>query len=203
MDLLMPRWDGVEATRRICARLPHVRIIINSDSEDEQHFVAAIRAGAYGYVTRAVGFDVLVKCIRSAARGEPAISRHHVKLLLSHLGAAPDGPDRPASPLTAREREVLRLLIEGQTYRGIAEALYITDHTVRTHVQNMQEKLALPNRAQLIRYAVANHLFDVAGPEPAPVTLNGRGPVATPAPASHAADAVPPKDAPEPSRPGP
>lgn len=142
-DLLLPGgMDGIEATRRVLERRPEVRVIALTASIDEARMMGVLRAGAVGYVRKDAEPETLLAAVRAVARGktyiDPAVSDQ-----VLHASS-------PREVLTPREREVLRRLALGLTNREIADALCISEETVKTHVGSVLGKLQVENRAQAI-----------------------------------------------------
>jgi two-component system nitrate/nitrite response regulator NarL len=162
MDLNMPGGGGVEATRVLRAELPSVDIVVVTGSENDEDLLAALRAGAKGYVMKTAGLTDLVQSLEAIAQGHAALSPEITAKLLSHLSRdeSPPRPTRGQTPggLSERELEVLRLVAQGATNRQIANQLYLSEHTVRTYLAHILEKLGLDNRAQAAAYAVRNGL---------------------------------------------
>jgi NarL family two-component system response regulator LiaR len=153
-DLLMPGGiDGVETTRRIMARAPAVKVVALTASTDEARMMGVFRAGASGYVRKDADPETLLAAIRSVARGktfiDPSVGRQIVR--------AADSRDE----LTPRERDVLRHLALGRSNKDIAEALSISDETVKTHVGNVLSKLHVENRAQATVQALKRGLVSL------------------------------------------
>jgi DNA-binding NarL/FixJ family response regulator len=153
LDLLMPGgWDGIETTRRILERAPDVRVIALTASLDEPRMMGVLRAGAAGYIRKDAEPETLLAAVRAVARGktyiDPSVARQA-------LGAA------PREELTARETEVLRRLAQGLSNKEIAEALSISEETVKTHVSNVLAKLEAENRAQAIVQALKRGLVSL------------------------------------------
>jgi NarL family two-component system response regulator LiaR len=163
MDLVMPQLDGIAATGQIKSSNPRTQVIaLTSFTEDDKVF-PAIQAGASSYLLKDVSPDELVAAIRAAYRGEarlhPDIAR---KLMDAMRGARPTSPtpDRVTIDLTDREREVIQLVAQGRSNAEIAQALVISDKTVKTHISNILSKLNLADRTQLAIYAIKNGLVD-------------------------------------------
>lgn len=155
IDLLMPGGiDGFQTIRRVRALSPHTQVVVLSGYSDDARVLAALRAGAIGYVRKEAEPEVLLAAVRAAARGQssldPALARSVLQELARGSAVAAAGPDT----LTAREQEVLRQLALGRTNREIAEALVIGEETVKTHVGNILAKLHLAHRTQAIIYAL-------------------------------------------------
>jgi DNA-binding NarL/FixJ family response regulator len=167
MDLSMPGCDGVTATRRILEAEPGVRIIALTTYSDDQWVFAALTAGARGYLTKDAGADEIRQAIVTVAAGEalldPSVQRRLLEALASNTTRPPTTLDPPAaneSPdgLTARELEVLAEIAAGRSNPEIANALYISEATVKTHVNHLLAKTGLRDRAQLVGYAFRNGL---------------------------------------------
>lgn len=162
MDLRMPRMDGVEATRRIRERHPDVGIVVLTTYADDESIFAALRAGARGYLTKDADADEIaraVAAVRGGASGlDPAVQRRLVEAV-----AAGEAPRRAAGGrlpdgLTRREAEVLALIAQGRSNAEIAGDLFISEATVKTHINNLFAKAGLRDRAQAVTYAFRNGL---------------------------------------------
>ncbi len=165
MDLGMPDINGLEATRRIMSlSLPRpVKVVVLTMHEDEGYFFQAINAGASGYVLKEASPEELFSAVRVVAAGGVFLYPSVARLLLDdYIRRAQSGDefDRLAR-LTEREREVLRLIAQGLTYREIGAKLNISPRTVEKYRNVLLEKLNLRDRAELIRYAVRKGLLDV------------------------------------------
>lgn len=152
MDLRMPRLDGVAATRRIRAEYPETQVVVLSTYADDESVFAALRAGARGYLTKDAPSSALAEAIATVCRGdahfEPSVQRRLVEAV------------RPAEPtaLTPRETDVLRLIAAGRSNVEIAQRLYITQATVKTHINNLFAKTGVRDRAQAVTYAFRHGL---------------------------------------------
>jgi NarL family two-component system response regulator LiaR len=156
MDMLMPGGiDGVETTKRLRALTPHTQVVVLTAHTDEARVVAALRAGAIGYVRKDADPEVLLAAIRAAAHGQslldPAIAGSVLQELASGVGLK--------DALTERETDVLKLLAHGKTNREIAEALFVGEETIKTHVGNILAKLHLAHRQQAMLYALKQGLI--------------------------------------------
>ena len=162
LDLMLPGLNGIEVTRRILAQQPECRIIVLTSFADDQNVLAAMQAGAAGYLLKDVLQADLVKAIHQAAQGEPALhpeaQRRLVELLTRPQPAQPDEAD--VAQLTERERDVLRLIARGLSNRQIADTLHITEGTVKGHVSNILSKLHLQDRTQAALFAVRHGLVN-------------------------------------------
>jgi DNA-binding NarL/FixJ family response regulator len=161
MDISMPGIDGLEATRRIKAEIPYVRIVILTVSESDQSLFDAIKSGAQGYLLKSVQPQALVDTLSGVFHGEASISGAMAARLLQDLAresrpASP--PPSPAARLTQREQEVLRLVAQGKSNKEIASALSIAENTVKNHLKNILEKLHLENRVQAATFALRREL---------------------------------------------
>jgi two-component system, NarL family, response regulator LiaR len=156
MDMLMPGgMDGAETIRRLRELAPSVRVVVLTSYADEMRVVAALRAGAIGYVRKEAEPELLLASIRAAARGQSLLDPAVAGVLLHELTRT----DRRTTGLTEREQAVLRQLALGQTNREIAEALVVTEETVKTHVGNILTKLQLAHRTQAAIYAIKQGLI--------------------------------------------
>jgi NarL family two-component system response regulator LiaR len=167
MDLVMPRLDGIEATRQIIEQHPRAHILVlTSFAADDQVF-PAIKAGALGYLLKDSGPDQLVQAIHQVYRGEPSLEPAIARKVLYELSHPPKQPATP-DPLTQRELDILRLVAQGHSNREIAELLVIAEMTVRTHVSNILSKLHLASRTQAALYALREGLASLDDVPPPP-----------------------------------
>lgn len=167
MDLRMPNMDGLEATRRIKSRLPSVSVIVLTIYDNDAYVVDAVRAGAGGYLLKDASKDLLIHTIRAVNSGGMLIKTSLLReamLKLSDVASdQPKGKSGDATgldELTPRERDVLRLLIRGQSNRAIGEALSISEDTAKKHVQTIMLKLGVSDRTQAAVKAVRSGLVD-------------------------------------------
>ncbi len=155
MDLVMPRMDGIVATRQIASlRLPTKIIALTSFTGDEQVF-PAIQAGASSYLLKDVSPDALADAIRAVHRGETRLHPEIARKLVEKV-AHPIAQPESGSELTPREREVIRLVALGQNNREIAQGLFISEKTVKTHISSILSKLNLADRTQMAIWAIQN-----------------------------------------------
>jgi DNA-binding NarL/FixJ family response regulator len=161
MDLRMPRLDGTEAIRRLAEKGDRPRAIALTTYADDASVLGALRAGAKGYLTKDAGAEEIRAAIEAVARGDaaldPAVQHHVVAAVLTPSEAAP-GQAATALPddLTPREAEVLGLIAEGLTNAEIAERLFVSAATVKSHVNHIFAKIGARDRAQAVVYAYAN-----------------------------------------------
>ncbi|MDI4644676.1 response regulator [Cohnella hashimotonis] len=151
MDLMMPGMDGVESTRAMLAKYPHVRVIILTSFLEDDKIVAAIEAGAVSYVLKTVSADELVYAMQGALRGMPVMSGDVSQALTRGLRRRTAQDEDEG--LTEREREVLLLIAEGKSNKEIGDELHISIKTVKTHVSNLLMKCELEDRTQLAIFA--------------------------------------------------
>jgi DNA-binding NarL/FixJ family response regulator len=150
MDLRMPGLNGIEATRQITSRWPGTAVVVLTMFEDDDSVLAALRAGARGYLLKGADQDEIVRSIHAAAAGEAIFGAQIAERVTAHL-AAGAGSTTPAFPsLTQREREVLDLVAQGKGNAAIAHELMISLKTVRNHVSNIFTKLQVSDRSSAI-----------------------------------------------------
>ncbi len=165
MDLVMPKLDGIEATRQITARQPTVHILVLTSFAADDKVFPAIKAGALGYLLKDSGPDELIQAIRQVHQGQPSLEPSIARKVLTELSHPPRAPLTP-EPLTERELAVLRLVAQGKNNKDIGEQLVISEMTVRTHVSNILSKLHVASRTQAALYALKEgiaSLEDVPG----------------------------------------
>ena len=175
LDLNMPGCDGVAATRRITAEHPGTRVVVLTTYADDESIIGALQAGALGCLTKDATRAEIGRALRAAAAGQAVLDPDVQRRLLSAAARAPEMPaptgtpgtpggagSREADDLTPREAEVLRLIAEGQSNREIARTLFVSEATVKTHVNRIFAKTASRDRAQAIRYAYTHGYADPA-----------------------------------------
>jgi DNA-binding NarL/FixJ family response regulator len=154
MDIRMPRLDGIAATERIAAdpALDQVRVIVLTTFDEDDNVLAAIRAGAAGYLLKDVAPDDLRTAVRVVAAGDSLLSPAITTKVMGHLGARLGTRVRPEmlDPLTERERDVLARIGRGESNEEIGTSLYISPATARTYVSRLLAKLGARDRAQLV-----------------------------------------------------
>ncbi len=164
MDLNMPNCSGLEATQALQTDLPQVNILVLTVSEMEADLFAAIRYGARGYLLKKTDPDDLVDAIFDVARGGAIVSPLMATSLLTEFKSISPDENQPTADdtigeVSPREHEVLQLVAQGSTNREIAQALFISENTVKTHLRSIMEKLHLANRSQAAAYAARRGLL--------------------------------------------
>ena len=147
MDLRMPGLDGDEATARILAATPQVRVVILTTYESDASILTAIEAGASGYLLKAAPQDEIVAGVRSVARGEVALAPSIAAMLVQRVA-------KPAVTLSPRETQVLALVAQGSSNPSIAAALFVSEATVKTHLLHVFEKLGVSDRTRAVTKAM-------------------------------------------------
>jgi len=163
MDLNMPRCSGLETTQALQAKMPQVNILVLTVSENEADLFAAVKFGAKGYILKNTEPEELIQAILHIAQGGVIVSPiMATKLLTEFQGLEAEGKreaiQKTESNLSPREGEVLQLIAQGATNKQIAESLFISENTVKTHLRNIMEKLHLANRSQAAAFAVERGL---------------------------------------------
>jgi len=154
MDLVMPRLDGIEATRQITAELPNTGVLVLTSFAADEKVFPAIKAGALGYLLKDSDPETLVEAIHQVHRGEPSLEPSIARKVLVELSHPPRQQPLTAEPLTERELDVLRLIAQGGSNKEIALKLSVSELTVRSHVSNILGKLHLASRTQAALYAL-------------------------------------------------
>ena len=167
MDIRMPQLDGLEATRRILAADGSTRVLMLTTFGLNDYVYEALRAGASGFVLKDDPPEQLIAAIRTVAAGDALLSPAITKRVISRFAriARPE-PPKGFDELTAREREILRLIASGLSNAEIAQELYISDTTVKTHVTHILQKLNLRDRVQAVVLAYQTGLFEAGAPAP-------------------------------------
>jgi len=163
MDLAMPEMDGLEATRRLAAELPEIKVVVLTASDDDAKLFEAIKSGAKGYLLKDLQAKRFLELLEGVERGEPALSPALARKLLHEFALGRENKKAPRSPdaLTDREQEVLEKLGQGVTSnRHLAQTLGVSENTVKFHIRNILDKLHLHNRAEVVAYAFRQGLLD-------------------------------------------
>ncbi len=164
MDLNMPRFSGLDATQALQAEMPQVNVLILTISDSEADLFSAMKFGARGYMLKETTPEELVYAISYVAKGGVLVSPLMATKLLNEFkntetGVKIETSEATLSELSLREVEVLKLVAQGLTNKQIADSLYISENTVKTHLRNIMEKLHLTNRSQAAAYAFKKGLI--------------------------------------------
>lgn len=160
MDIRMPRLDGIAATERLLHAQPGARVLILTTYDLDEYVFAAIRAGASGFLTKDASSDELASAIRAVHAGDAVVAPRATASLLDFVARAPEpaDPEVLLAPFTPREREVLAEVLTGASNEVIADRLYLTGNTVKTHIASIFAKLGLPDRVHVVIWAFENGL---------------------------------------------
>lgn len=174
MDINMPTLNGVEATAMAMEKYPDAKIIILSIHDDENYVMHALQTGARGYLLKEMDADALIEAVKVVEAGgsylHPKVTHNLVNEYRRLVGAGEESaaaalqsPEvrRPFHLLTRRECEVLQMLADGKSNRGIGEALYISEKTVKNHVSNILQKMNVNDRTQAVVVAIKNGWVEV------------------------------------------
>jgi DNA-binding NarL/FixJ family response regulator len=160
MDLKMPGLDGIEATRRLVAERPDIKVLILTTFDADSYVIQALRAGACGYILKDSQPEAIVASIMAVLSGERVMANAVTNRVIDMLtGTA--SPKEFYDGLTSREVEILKFLAIGYANKQIAHRLHISEKTVRNHVSHMYEKLHIADRAQAVLYAVRKGLVEL------------------------------------------
>ena len=161
LDVAMPNLSGIEAAQRIAAQMPSIAIVILSMHSDEGYVLRALKAGARGYLLKDAAESDLIEAIKAVSQGKTFFSSEISKMLVEDYirEIRTRGVEDSYELLTSREREILQLLVEGNSNKEIASRLNVSPHTVETHRRNLQDKLNLHSFAELILYAVRKRII--------------------------------------------
>jgi len=160
MDIAMPGMDGLEATRRIRKKNPKMKVLVLTQHDNKEYILSVVKAGASGYVPkRALGSE-LVSAIHAVQQGDSFLYPSAASALIEDYLQQSKGGE-PYDQLTARERELLKLIAEGHTSQEIADMLFLSLKTVAGHRSKIMDKLDLHNRTELIKYAIRKGLVSL------------------------------------------
>ena len=152
MDLRMPQMDGIEATEEIVARVPDTRVLVFTAYSERALLQRGLESGAFGYVLKEAPHETLLKAIEKVAAGETFVD----PALIPSLATGRDGQEI----LTAREREILQLLADGMSNADVAQQLFISQETVKSHVRHILAKLEAETRTQAVAIALREAMID-------------------------------------------
>lgn len=156
MDLVMPGMDGATATSIILEKCPDIQVIALTSFKEQDLVEGALKAGAISYLLKDVSAEELANAIRSATAGKPTLSPEAAQVLIR---ATREPAEKPGFDLTAREREVLELMVEGLNNRQIAERLVVSISTAKFHVSSILSKLQVSSRTEAVALALQNNLW--------------------------------------------
>lgn len=160
MDVRMPRLSGVEATRRIKAECPEVRVLVLTAHDDDEYVFALLQAGANGYLLKTAEFEELVKAIHTVASGQSALAPEVTGKVVAQFASGKSLPEVLANNedqydgLTEREMGILKLVGKGLSNKQIGKQLFISDRTVQAHLSNIFSKLGVSSRTEAVMHAV-------------------------------------------------
>jgi DNA-binding NarL/FixJ family response regulator len=163
MDIRMPECDGVTATRLIKTERPDCKVVMLTTSADEADLLEAIKSGASGYLLKSLEAGPFLTYLQGVQRGEAAISRELAGALLKEIASYQEaGQPCPEAPedadLTARQIEILQLVMQGLPYKEVGERLSLSEHTIKYHMGDIFHRLHLKNREQVVAYALRTGL---------------------------------------------
>jgi DNA-binding NarL/FixJ family response regulator len=170
MDVRMPRMSGVEATRRIKAECPEVKVLVLTAHDDDEYVFALLQAGANGYLLKTAEIEELVRAIRTVAAGQPALAPEVTGKVVAQFTSGKSLPDMLAETpdnydgLTERELSILQLVGKGMSNKQIGKKLFISDRTVQAHLSNIFSKLSVNSRTEAVMHAVRRGWI-TTGPE--------------------------------------
>ena len=165
MDLLMPKMDGIEATRQVTAQQPQMRVLVLTSFVGDEKIFPAIKAGALGYLLKDSEPSELIRAIYRVHRGEPSLHSSIARKMIKEILETPTVKLTP-DPLTGREVEVLQHLAKGLSNDEIAKQLNVSEVTVRTHISHLLAKLHLANRVQATLYALREGISSLEDENP-------------------------------------
>ena len=161
MDLAMPIMNGLEATRRIRREFPRTRVLALTQYDDSEYVVPVIEAGARGFVSKMAAFSELASAIQAVYHGDSFLSPSAAAALVEECQQKTtiEGEKEPYQELTDREREVLKLVVEGHTAREIADMLVVSPKTVEWYKTSLMNKLNIHNKTDLIKFAIRKRII--------------------------------------------
>ncbi len=164
MDVKMPGINGIETTRLVSQKYPQVRVVMLTIYEDDHYIIEAIQAGAKGYVIKKINRDELVKVIRHVLNDQAFLDPTVTATVFSNLKKPNSTFEQgKKAALTKRELEVLKEMVAGHTDHGIADYLYISAHTVRSHIKSLYKKLGVSSKCQAVAKAIHERIIDQGG----------------------------------------
>ncbi|MDJ0507888.1 MAG: response regulator transcription factor [Crocosphaera sp.] len=158
MDIGLPRLDGIAATKQIKEKLPHIHVVMLTSHTLQTEVVAALSSGADAYCIKGASLERLLAAIEAALDGATYLDPQIARLVLDNLKPATSQPNQNISLLSERELEVLKLIVEGKSNNEIADHLYLSTNTIKTHVRGIMNKLAVDDRVQAAVVALRSGL---------------------------------------------
>ena len=161
MDLMMPTMSGLDATRRIRREFPETKVLALTQYDDSEYVLPVIEAGARGFITKMAAFAELASAIQAVSKGDSYLSPSAAAALVEECQqkTTEDGRKDPYHQLTDREKEVLKLVVEGHTAREIADILVVSPKTVEWYKTSLMNKLDIHNKTDLIKFAIRKALI--------------------------------------------
>lgn len=161
MDLMMPTMSGLDATRRIRREFPETKVLALTQYDDSEYVIPVIEAGARGFITKMAAFAELASAIQAVSKGDSYLSPSAAAALVEECQqkTTEDGRKDPYDQLTDREKEVLKLVVEGHTAREIADLLVVSPKTVEWYKTSLMNKLDIHNKTDLIKFAIRKALI--------------------------------------------
>jgi len=161
MDIAMPDLDGIEATRTLCREMPHLGIVFVTMFEDDEFVFRGLQAGGRGYILKDADPETMLRAIRAVAHGESLLGANIARKVMHQFAALPAEQAPLMDDLSPREVEVLKLIADGLRNAEIANALSISEKTVKNHINNIFSKLHVYDRTQAALYAIRSGLVKV------------------------------------------
>ncbi|MDY6916520.1 MAG: response regulator transcription factor [Chloroflexota bacterium] len=163
MDLMMPVMSGLDATRRIRRDYPETRVLALTQYDDSDYVIPVIEAGARGFITKMAAFSELAFAIQAVSKGDSYLSPTAAAALVEECQqkTGEDGRKDPYDLLTDREREILKLVVEGHTAREVADMLVVSPKTVEWYKTSLMNKLGIRNKTELIKFAIRKSLISL------------------------------------------
>jgi two-component system response regulator NreC len=164
LDLAMPIMNGLDTTRKVRKEFPKTKVLALTQYDDSEYVVPVIEAGARGFVTKAAAFSELAIAIQAVYKGDSYLSPSAANALIDEYQlkvASPNGEKDAYQTLTDREREILKLVVEGYTAREIADMLCISTKTVEWHKTSLMNKLNIHNKTDLIKFAIRKAIIEL------------------------------------------
>jgi DNA-binding NarL/FixJ family response regulator len=163
MDISMPELNGLEALKQIKAKAPEIDVVMLTVSENNEDLLEAVQLGASGYLLKNLNAEEFIHLLEGLAKGEAPLTRKMAMQLLHGLSEKKNQTERSVEPLTDRETELLRLVAQGLPNRAVGERMSISENTVKYHMKNILQKLAVNNRTEAVTRAIQSGIID---PEP-------------------------------------